>query len=882
MSLASRLRTFFRRSQSEAELHRELQFHLDQTTESNTRAGLSPTEARLAALREFGGVAQVQEEVRDAWGVRFFDNLRQDLAYGLRGLRRNPGFALVVILTLGLGIGANTAIFSVVHGVLLRDLPYAAPGQLFQVEQQSRNTGAHGNTFGFSYLDLEDYRARNHSFTGLAEYHSMWFILLGRPEPERVQTGVVSANYFGILGVKPILGRDFTPEDNNPGAPAVLILSHDYWQRSFGGDPGVVGQVFQMNDRPHTVIGVLPPLPAFPNSDNVFMPTVACPFRGSDAARTQRPFRIIGNVIGRLAGTTTPEQARADLRRVAAELCGDVPAEYQAETGYTAGMTQLSEAFTGDARTPLFVLLATAGFVLLIACANVANLTLARLVQRDRELAVRAAMGAGRARIFRQLLTENTLLSALGGLAGLGLATGGLKLLLQYTGRFLPNTGEITLNVPVLLFTLAVSILTGLFFGSRPALPATEKLVDALKEGARGTTGGRSRMRALLVVAQVAVSVPLLVGAGLAARSVVNLQHADPGIKTDKIISANLDLNFTRYDSPEKRRDFWHRAITTAEALPAAQSVGLTGREPLNGLVNFLQPFLIQGQTLPEPGAVQSQASVTIVNESYFTTVGQPLLRGRTFNSGDNDKSVPVVIINQSLANHYWRGEDPVEKNISFDNGATWRTVVGVVANVRQQLNRDAVDEFYTPLRRAGNLSASIVVRTAGDPATLTRDLREALRKADPQQPVTRIQTMEQARSAALLPYRLTATLLGIFALLALVITLAGIGGVLAFSVSQRTQEIGIRMALGASRGDVLWMVLRQGLLLVGAGLAVGTVAAVMLSRLMATVLYGVDSSDPLTYLAVVATLLGVAALACLLPARRATAINPVTALHAA
>ena len=871
----------FHRTKAEHDLQKEMDFHLAQETDANIRAGLAPEEARLAALRSFGGVAQVQEECRDAWGVRFFDDLRQDLTYGLRGLRRNPGFALIVVLTLGLGIGANTAIFSVVHGVLLRELPYATPGRLFQIEQSSRNTGAHSNTFGFSYLDLEDYRARTHSFTGLAEYHSMWFILLGRPEPERVQTGVVSANYFGLLGVKPIFGRDFTPEDNQPGAPAVLMLSNEYWQRSFGGDPAVVGQVFQMNDRPHTVIGVLPPLPAFPNRDNVFMPTVACPFRGSDAARTQRPFRIIANVIGRLADNTTPELARADLRRVATELCGDLPNEYQADTGYTAEMTSLREAFTGQARTPLFVLLATAGFVLLIACANVANLTLARLVQRDRELAVRAAMGAGRARIFRQLLTENILLSTLGGLAGLALATGGLKLLVQYTGRFLPNTDEITLNVPVLLFTLAVSILTGLFFGSRPALPATEKLVDALKEGARGTAGGRSRLRALLVVVQVAVSVPLLVGAGLAARSVVNLQHADPGIRTDKVISANINLNFTRYDTPEKRVDFWQRAIATVATIPAAQSVGLTAQEPLNGLVNFLQPFVIQGRPAPAPNAPASQSSITVVNETYFSTVGQPLLLGRFFNSVDNPKGRPTVIINQSLASHYWPNANPIDQHISFDNGQTWVTVVGIVANVRQQLDHDAVDEIYTALLRAQNLTASIVVRTAGDPAALSRDLREALRKADPQQPVTRIQTMAQTRGAALLPYRLTAMLLGLFALLALVITLAGIGGVLAFSVSQRTQEIGIRMALGASRGDVLWMVLRQGLVLVGAGLAAGTVAAVLLSQLMATVLYGVDSNDPLTYLTVVAMLLGVAALACLLPARRATAINPMIALRA-
>ena len=880
MNFTPLLRALFRRSKSEQELQRELQFHLENATEANVRTGMSPGEARLAALREFGGVAQVQEEVRDAWGVRFFDNLRQDLVYGLRGLRRNPGFALIVILTLGLGIGANTAIFSVVHGVLLRPLSYSAPEQLVQVEQTSRAQGVHGSSFGFSFLDLEDYRKRTRTFTGFAEYHSMWFILLGRPEPERVQTGVVSANFFRLLGVKPILGRDFAPADDDPGAPAVLLLSNEYWKRSFGGDPGVIGQVFQMNDRPHTVIGVLPPLPAYPNTDNVFMPTCACPFRGSDAARTQRPFRIISNVIGRIADGVSAEQASGDLKRVATELCGDLPSEYRADTGYTAKLTSVSEAFTGNARTPLLVLLATAGFVLLIACANVANLTLARLVQRDRELAVRAAMGAGRGRIFRQLLTENILLSFLGGLAGLGLASAGLQLLVQYTSRYLPNTGEITLNIPVLFFTLIVSVLTGLFFGSRPALPATEKLVDALKEGTRGTTGGRSRMRSLLVIAQVAVSVPLLVGAGLAARSVVNLQQADPGIRTDKIISANVDLNFTRYDTPDKRREFWFRALAAAGALPAAQAVGLTGREALTGLVNFLQPFVIQGRPAASPTDI-TQASITVVNESYFATVGQPLLRGRTFNSGDNAQGLPVTIINQSLASHYWPGEDPVGKNISFDNGATWRAIVGVVANVRQQLDHDAVDEFYTPLRRSGALSASIAVRTAGDPAALTRDLREALRKADPQQPLTRVQTMEQARGAALLPYRLTATLLGLFALLALVITVAGIGGVLAFSVSQRTQEIGIRMALGASRGNVLWMVLHQGLVLVGVGLAAGTAAAVMLSRLMATVLYGVPASDPLTYLVVVVTLLGVAALACLLPARRATSINPLIALRA-
>lgn len=878
MNLPRRLRSLFQREASEQELSRELEFHLERATEANIRAGMTPSEARFAAQREFGGVAQVQEEVRDAWGVRLFDQLRQDLAYGVRGLRHNPGFSLVVILTLALGIGANTAIFSVVHGVLLRPLPYGAPERLMQVEQLGRT--AHPGTFGFSFTDLEDYRARNHTFSGLAEYHSMWFILLGRPEPERVQTGVVSANYFSVLGVKPILGRDFSPEDEKPGAPAVLLLSNDYWQRSFGGDPGVVGRVFRMNDRPHTVIGVLPPLPAYPDDNHVYMPTSACPFRSSDAARTQRPFRIISNVVGRLADDASPAKAQADLKRVALELCGDFPKDYQAESGYSAGARDLTEAFTGASRTPLFVLLATAGFVLLLACANVANLTLARLVERERELAVRSAMGASRGRVLRQLITENILLCALGGVAGLVLAAGGLKILLQFASQFLPHTGEIVLNVPVLLFTCGVTILTSLFFGSRPALPASEALVNRLKEGSRGTSGGRGRLRAALVVAQVAISVPLLVGAGLAARSVLKLQQTDPGIvATEQTLSATLDLNYTRYDTRDKLREFWLKALTALEQVPGVRSVALSGRAPLGGLVNYLQPFVIQGRA-PDP-ANPTQASVTTVNENFFATVGQPLLAGRAFNSGDNPQGEPVVIVNQSFASRYWPQESAVDQHISFNDGQTWSRIVGVVANARQQPDRAPVDEIYTALRRGGPMTATLVLRTTGDVAAVAQALRTTVKQIDAEQPITRIQTVAQARSTALMPYRVTAVLLGLFAALALIITLAGIGDVLAYSVSQRTQEIGIRMAVGASRREVLRMVLRQGATLVVVGLCIGTVAAIALARLMSGVLYGVEPSDPLTFAIVLALLLLVAAAACFLPARRATSINPIIALRA-
>jgi putative ABC transport system permease protein len=880
MNPLASLRSLFRRTRAERELDQELAFHLEMETQANLRAGLSPEESRLAALRSFGGVAQVREECRDAWGVRFVDNLKQDLAYGLRGLRHNPGFALVVVLTLALGIGANTAIFSVVQGVLLRPLSYAAPDRLVMLNQAAPKAGQ--PTLGFSVPDFMDFRERNRTFAGLSEYHSMWFILLGRPDPERVQTGVVSDNFFDLLGVKPLLGRTFLPGEDKPGAAPVLVLSYEYWQRSFGGDPHVIGQVFEMNNKPHTVVGVLPPLPAFPNADQVYMPASACPFRGAPAVLTSRQGRIISNVFARLKDGVNGAQALDDARRLGVELCGEYPQDYPKDDGYTVELQGIAAAFTGSTRAPLLVLLATSGFVLLIACANVANLTLARLVRRDRELAVRTAMGAGRARIFRQLLTENLLLAGLGGLAGLALAAGGLHLLLDYANRFMPRANEIAINGPVLLFTLGVSVLTGLIVGSRPALPAGSRLAETLKDGARGTGGSRNRLRALLVIGQVAVSVPLLVGAGLATRTLVNLQHVDPGLETGRVLAANLNLNWTRYNDFDKRYGFWTRAMNEAAALPGVQSVAISGTEPLNGLVNFSAPFALENKPVA-PGTPSPHATVLYASEDFFKTIGQPLLRGRLFLSTDSHTSkLPVAIINQSLASRYWAAEDPVGHRVSFDNGTTWITIVGIVANTREQIDAEPVEEFFIPLQMSpGLITGTVLIRTNASPAALTHDLRDAIRRADPQQPVTRIETLEQVRDTALAGHRLIATLLGLFALLALVITAAGIGGVLAFSVSQRTQEIGIRMALGASRTDVLWMVLRQGLGLVLVGLIVGTVASFFLSQFMTSVLYGVPPTDPLTFVIVIFVLLGVAASACLLPARRATTISPITALRA-
>ncbi len=812
--------------------------------------------------------------------LRFFEHLRHDAAFGLRGLARNPGYAAIVIVTLALGIGANTAIFSVVHGVLMRPLPYRAPDRIVLLHQAAPRIGE--PSFGFSVPDFMDFRERQRAFSALSEYHSMWFILLGRPEPERIQTGVVSDNFFDLLGVKPLLGRAFQPGEDRQGSAPVLILSYNFWQKSFAGDPNVIGQVVEMNNRPHTIVGVLPPLPAFPNEDHVFMPASACPFRGRDSVLTNRDARLMSHVFGRLKDGVSEAQARNDVERIGLELATAFPQNYPTNDGYTVRMERVAEAFTGGSRAPLFVLLATSAFVLLIACANVANLALSRLVLRDQELAMRIALGAGRGRILQQLTTENLMLAILGGLAGLGLASWGVDALSAYATTFLPRANEIKISAPVLLFTAGLSLFSGLLFGSWPRLPRCGDLTKTMKDGTRGAGQQGGRLRGLLIVGQVAVSVPLLVGAVLATRTLLQLQRVDAGVETNRVLAANISLNFTRYDNREKRLGFWDRSMTEIQRSPEVASVAVSGSIPLNGLANNPSTFAIEHQEV-QANAASAAAFVLVSSEDYFKTVGQALLRGRTFLSSDGQGAPPVAIVNQSLASHHWPGRDPVGSRITFDNGQNWITIVGVVANARSQIDAEPQDEIHLPLRgtTGGLLAAAILVRTQGSPDTLRNAVREAIRRVDPQQPVTRIETLEQVRTRALAPPRLIATLLGLFAILALVITAAGIGGVLAFSVNQRTQEIGIRMALGASRGAVLGMVLRQGLTLVLIGLAGGTIAALYLVRLMKQVLYGVSPTDPLTFVGVAAVLLAVAAFACLMPARRATMVNPITALRA-
>ncbi len=875
------LRSVWRRGRLERELDAELRFHLEHETEENIRRGMSPAEARQEALRRFGGVERFKEACRDEQGGRRLADFWHDARYGVGMLRRHPGFTLVAALTLGLGIGVNTAIFSVIYGVLLRPLPYQNGERLITLKPQAPLAGV--DNLNFSVKEINDYREQTQTLDEVVEYHAMSFTLFGRSEPERIQTGVVSANFFDVLGVKPKLGRAFLASDEQHGADAVLILSHDYWERSHFSDPHIVGKVFKMNNRPHTVIGVLPPIPEFPDNNDVYMPTSACPTRSSERFMENRRARMM-SVFGRLKPGSSVEQAQADLSTIAGRIKQEYPADYPANRGYQLVSSSLREALTSRARPTFLILLGTAGLVLLIACANVANLTLARVMRREREMAVRSALGASRGRLIRQLLTESALLSLIGGALGVLLAALSLNLLIGFAERFTPRAGEITLDGSVLLFTLIVSVLTGLIFGLAPALSAGAHLTTALKEGGQATAGiTRRRLRNALVVAQVALSFVLLVGAGLMARSFIKLQQVSPGFDPERVLVMRVSPNWSKYNTNEHYRNFSLRLLERVKPAPGVMTAAIASTYPLNplGIAHgpFNRNFIIEGRPVDE-GELAPQADFRIVSPDYFQTIRQPLVKGRFFTEADDDKAARVVIINQTLARTRWGNDDPVGRRVSFDRGENWLTVVGVIGDSKNYgLNKEAIDEIYSPVAQTGG-GGFLLVRTAAEPLSVARQLRGAVYEVDGETAIDHVRTLEEARSEALASPRLTALLLGLFALLALVITATGLAGVMALLVNQRTHELGIRLALGAAPREVLLMVLRQGLALVALGLALGFAGATALTRVMSNLLFDVEPSDPLTWLAVSLALAAVAALACFAPARRVTLIDPLQALR--
>jgi predicted permease len=882
--IRARLGALLHGTQKERELDAELRFHLEMETQKNLREGLPPEEARRLAAVRFGGVEATKESCRDARGVRLLEDLGQDLAYGLRSLRRNPGFAAVVVLTLGLGIGANTAMFSVVNAVLLRPLPYEGGDSIMVLRQSARGSGV--EDLGLSPLEVQDFRAQALSLDGVVEYHSMNFTLFGGNEPQRVQTGVVSWNFFDVLGVKPILGRGFEPADETHGADAVLLLTHEFWRAHLGGDPAAVGRRFEMNDRVHTVVGVLPPLPQYPDANDVFMPTVACPFRSGASVTENRRARMVA-AFARVKAGVPLVRAEADVATVAQRLHTTYPEAFARETGYRADLLPLREEIVRSARPTFLVLLGTVAFVLLIACADVANLMVARMAGREKELAVRAALGAGRGRLLRQLLTESTLLALGGGVLGLGVAAAGSGLLSAFAARFSPRANEMSLDGSVLAFTLVVSVATGLVAGSLPGLPPWQKLAQALGEGGRSGGGAsRTRLRSALVISQLALSFVLLIGAALTLRSFAKLREVDAGFRAENILTGEVHLNWSRYTTPERSFDRG-RVVTFHEglherlrALPGVVTVGAAWTFPLNARFNNDGTFQIEGRPTAE-GQALPQAEARGASAGYFEALGVPLLRGRAFDERDRDQSPRVVLVSQGLARRHFAASDPVGQRVSTNGGRDWATIVGVVGDVRNaSLDQEPKDTIYLPFFQFPGFSCQYFVRSLSDPRTLSRQFQEAVHGLDAQTALHDVRTLEQVRDAALSSPRLTTVLLGAFAALALAITATGLSGLIAYSVSQRTHEIGIRMALGAEPRRVVAMLLGQGLRSVAFGLTLGAAGALALARLVSGLLYGVAPTDVLCFVASAVLLVVVAAIACFVPARRATAIDPQLALR--
>ncbi|HLW98688.1 MAG TPA: ABC transporter permease [Candidatus Acidoferrales bacterium] len=805
---------------------------------------------------------------------------RQDGGYALRMMRKNMGFTVLVISILALGIGANTAIFSVVNGALLRPLPYANGSRLVTLTQSAPKAGY--DNLGFSAHEIEDYR-QSRTLDQVVEYHTMAFNLVGEGEPQRVVTRVVSANFFEVLGVKPLLGRTFVAADDAPGAPPVLVFSYEYWKEHYGNDSKIIGKQFHMNGKVHTLIGVLPQIPQYPTPADVYMPVSACPFRSNPATINDRTARMVA-AFGRLRAGATLAQAQQEISGMQVRMVKTFEDDYPNDMDFNIRGSMLQSDLTKQARPTFLILLATAGLVLLLVCANVANLSLSRQLRREREMSIRAAVGASRSRLLRQMVTESTILSLAGGALGVLLAWNGLDLLISFAARFTPRAHEITLDGRVLVFSLGISLLTGIVFGSIPAMFSTANPYGGLKEGARSDASGkvRQRLRGSLVVAQVAVSFALLAGAGLLLRSFYKLTQVNPGFRPEHVISMLVDLDFDRYKNNSDVARFHNALLEKVNANPfvLSSAIGLTF--PLNqGMMGPMTgKFEIQGRKRA-PGEPMPVFDFRSVTPGYFKTLNIPLIRGRYLTESDSDPKQAPLLINESMARHYWGNEDPIGAHVTNDGGKTWNPIVGIVGDVRQYgLDKSATDEIYCTQAANPTSTASLLVRTSEDPRKLIRQLTELVYSVDPNQPVSRVKTLEQLLDQSLAPPRLTSALLGGFALLALIITAAGIMGVMAISVSQRTKEIGIRMALGASQGSVLRLVLRQGLTLIVVGLAFGVGLAMSGTKLMQGLLFGIEPGDPLTLVGVTVLLVTVAALSCYGPARRATSVDPLTALR--
>jgi predicted permease len=875
------IRRFFRRRRRDEELRREIEQHIALERDLNIDRGMSSDEAHRRAYLKFGSPQHVREDLWKMNSIASLENLLRDIRYAGRTLLRSPGYTLMAVLTLGLGIGANTAIFTVINGVLLRPLPYANPNQIVHLQQTATRVGA--DPVGFSVQEVQDYRDQSRSFSDLAEYHSMTFTLLGAKVPERVVTGVVSANYFNVLGIKPALGRLITPTDEQLSAPPVLVLSYAYWVKEFGRDPKVLGRPFVMNDRVHTVVGVMPPLPEYPDANDVYMPTTSCPFRSSPGMINNRDVRVL-TVLARLKSGVTITQAQSDLATITDRLALAYPKSYPPAAGLAVQIISVNEELTHAARPTFLTLLGAAGLVLLLACANLANLALSRQLRRTRETAIRMASGATAWDIFRQLLTESMVVALAGGVLGLGIAAVGSKLLTAYAARMTPLAGEIRLDGWVLFFGAALSLLTGVLFGALPGFVASRSKLGMLAGSAERAAGSESgtRTRNVLVAIQVAFSFILLMCAGLMMRSLYNLLSVDPGFKPANVLSMNISLNWTKYAEQTKQNNFFRQILDRAQQIPGTESVALSSVVPLNsdsGGMNM--GFLFEGHPLP-PGEPLPQAAYEVVSPDYFRVLAVTMLDGRSFTDADRRDTTRVAILNAQMAKHYWPKESPLGHRVSEDNGKTWTAIVGVVSNVHQYgVDKDFVDEIYFPQGQAVFMGdPNLLIRTSNDPHLIAHQMVSLIQQIDPQQPVTDIRTLDELRSKQLGTPRVTSLLLGLFAGVALFITVVGVTGTLGLSVSRRTKEIGIRIALGATKQEILRNVLKLGMAPVFAGIVAGAIAAIISTKVLSSMLFGIKPNDLPTLSAIAVSLGLVALIGCAIPARRAMGVDPMKALR--
>jgi putative ABC transport system permease protein len=890
-ALMSRITGLFAGRRADDDLREELQAHLEMETAENIRRGMSPEEARRQALLASGGLTQAAESVRDQRGLPWIEELVRDLTVGFRSLRRMPGFSVAVILTLALGIGANTAMFTVLRGTLLRPLPNRDGNRLVYLRQSA--TATQQNNTLFSVPEVADYRAASHTLAQIAEYSAMTFTMADSDgTPSHVQAGIVSGNYFDVMGLDAVIGRVTNRADDGPTAAPVTVLSFPFWIQHFGGDRRVVGRTLRVNDKLTTIVGVAEAAPLYPQATDVFVNMVTSPHHLGATMVTNRSHRMT-EMFARLKPGVSVDDARRDADRIASIAHRDHPESYPTGAHYAVSIAPLKQAINERATLTFWLLMGAAGFVLLIACANVANLTLMRGVGRQREMLVRSALGASRWRLRRLLLTENLTLSLLGGALGVLVAFAGLKLLVAFAAQLTPRANEIRVDGLVLAVGLATSVAAAIALSFVARLNGNPNSSVLVGGGRRSTLGrGGQRFQRTLVIAQIAVCMVLLTGAGLLVRTLGKLQSVETGVRADHALVMDLPVTGsleTVFRNAAANLAMYERMRDRVASLPGVRVASLAFAAPLR---KTIIDFDIKADGFPtNPGDPPPHAQLKTVDPNFFAAAGIPLLEGRGMASTDRDSAPIAVVLNRSLATRLFGDRDPVGQRVAwtgeilkvFGPGAgEWRTVVGVVGDTREDgLDNQPTATMYQSFAQGPIIGATLVVRTTQDPLALASPISRIVREVNPVQIIEHVQTLEQIRDETVAPRRLNALFIVSFGLLALLIAMVGIAGVLAFSVSSRTAEIGIRMSFGADAARVRRMVLGEGGVLLGLGVFAGLAGALAVSRLLTGLLFGVTAHDPVTLGLVALALVGVGLAACWLPAAKAARVDPSVALRA-